>query len=322
MCYTIFMYTYRTIFKQALSLTFKHPSLWLFAGFAAFLGTASEIDLLFGGYAFGADAILFSFVLGLVEGGALSIGGLQGIGIVLATQPVFLLAILLVMLIGIALSSFGVLVMVVSQTALVSQTVAMSSNRTLRITECLRLGVAKFWPVFGFTVMLRIGITALIFLTTALATVKMSGILALFIVVFDILLVIAIIFSFLIKYAILGVILKGWKFSEAPKQALEIFRRNWLLSIEIAVVLFMIVLVTVSFLLFMLPVIFYYTAQLLGGFSFGVTLILLLSLVALAATEIALTIFHWATWAVVFELLTSKKATLTSFLQRILGRAS
>ncbi len=122
--------------------------------------------------------------------------------------------------------------------------------------------------------------------------------------------------SFIAKYAIIGVVLKDWRFSQALKLSWKLFTRNWLLSLEIAIVLFGIYFLATSFLLWLLFLIFVYSLKIFIGFTFGLPLVWLILLSVFIVIQIVLAIFHWATWAIVFELLTAPKTVLASWLSR------
>ena len=310
------MYHYSQIFKQALKIAFRNPGLWFFGLFVSLLGSAGEAEVLLGSYSFSGRGLLFSFWRGLAEGGLFTLAGVKGIFQALFINPVYLFIILLIFLLVLGLSVLVVWLVMVSLSALISQTISVSRNQNLNWQEGWQAGLIKFWPVFGLNVLLRAIISALFLIIGLLAFFNFPGSVAVFIAAFDIFITLVLIVSFIGKYAICGVVLKDWPFIDAIKSAWELFKRNWLLSFELAIILLGVYLITNSILIFVLGLILLYSLKLFAGFTFGLVIIFLLIFAVIVFVQVILAIFHWASWAIVFELLTGKKSVLLSALKR------
>ena len=307
------MYTYRQIFRQALKISWAYPSLWFFGLFVYFLGSTGELELTFSSLGFGGQRILFSFWTGLVEGGFFSTSGIQGL-LELGAFAVFGFVFLSLAVIG--LTVLMVWITNVSLGGLINQVIKISRNKPVSFREGFQLGLNKFWPVLGLNALLRIVAGALFGIFGALALITFPGSDFLYIVIFDIFLVVVLVMSFVTKYAICGVVLKGWKFKDSVKNAWSLFARNWLISLEIAVLLLLIFLALNAVLLFFTSLFFFYSVALFSDFTFGlIVLFIVLSAVFLIG-QIILTIFNWTVWAIVFELLTSPKQVLSSRLKK------
>jgi len=307
------MYTYRQIFKQAFKVAWQNPNIWFFGFFAVFLGG----DLIFSSYNFGIDRILFAFLQGLQAGGLFSLSGLSGAAKVFLIHPLFLFLIILIFLLLLSLVVLTVWLAVISQTALISQIVSLTKGKRLSWRAGFDFGLIKFWPVLGLNVLLRIVTWGLAGIVILLSAIKFPGYLLVFILLFDIVLAIELIVSFIGRYAICGIILKDWSFKESITSALDIFKKNWLLSFEIAIILFLISLLVNGLLFIVLPFLLLTFLGIYSGFTFGLIFLLSALLVAFLFVEIILVTFRWGSWVLVFELLTGRKLALASLLQRI-----
>jgi len=306
------MYTYRQILKQALKTAWHNPGLWFFGFFVILLGNIGELDLIISSYGFGRDNILLSFWQGLADGGLFSSAGISGTIKIFFTSPVYLFAIALFSLIILGLSVLVIWLVMVSQSALIGQVINISKNRKLSWRESFGLGLNKFWPVLGLNFLMRFAIWFLFTLSGLLAFFSFPADFIIFIPTFVIFLILIIGISFTSKYAICGVILKDWKFTSSIQSGFGVFKRNWLLSLEIALILLGVYLFANVFLLFFLSLILVLALKIYGGFWFGLILILFILAVIFIVAQTLLSIFHWATWVIVFELISNKKNLVAS----------
>tara|TARA_Y100000310_G_C20583052_1_gene763962 strand:- start:327 stop:1271 length:945 start_codon:yes stop_codon:yes gene_type:complete len=309
------MHTYKQIFKQAIKIAWFNPSLWIFGLLVALLGNAGEIELILGSAGFGGEGILLSFWQGLAEGGLFTIVGIKTFFGIILTSPFYFFSISLIMLTVIALSILTIWLVIVSQTALITKIVSIINNQELKWQKSFSIGLQKFWSILALNFLARFFIWFLLFIIAILASLKFSGEILVFIVVFNILLFLIIIISFILKYAIIGVVLKNWKFKQSLGKAWKIFIENWLLSLEIALIISLIFLLINSLMIFFISNIIISFLTLYVGFLFGLILLVLLAIMVFVAVQVLLTIFHWATWVIVFELLDNKKHTLVSILK-------
>ncbi|MFA6215719.1 MAG: hypothetical protein WC768_04065 [Patescibacteria group bacterium] len=314
------MYTYRQIFKEAIKIAWQNPSLWLFGFLVLLLGSTGELEMLLSGYGLAGNSILFSFWSGLAAGGMFSLAGVQGLVKMMSASPVYLFVILLVMLAILGVSVLVVWLITVAQGALVSQVVAVTKNRKLNFNQSWFLGMSKLWPVLGLNVILRAVMWSLFLVTGLIALLKFPGSIFVYIISFDIFLILILVFSFIIKYAICGVILKDWNFSGALKAAWQLFSRNWLLSLEIAIILFLIYFITNALMAFFLALVVVYSLRLYAGFAIGLAIIFFIIVAVFLLIQILLTIFSWAVWSLVFILITAPKRALNSRIASIFSR--
>lgn len=310
------MYTYRKIFLQALRVTVQHPGLWFFGFFVALLGGGGEIGVLLSGYGFSQNDIIGSFINGLAEGGLFSMAGLRGLTTVLLTHPGYLVVAVLIGVAALALAILTIWLITISQSAVISQSIEISHSKSFKWSQGMQAGVVNFWPVLGLNVAIRIfewliivGFT-LLMLTPFLWLTRLAE--AFGYIAIALMFVVAMV----VKYAMCGVILRGWKLLPSFVDGFHLLRRNLVTTFEVAFILFVTYLLVNMFLLLIMQLIFVFAIKAFATFLFGQIILVALLLGFFVWLEILLAIFHWATWAIVFELLTSKKALLESFIRR------
>jgi hypothetical protein len=316
------MYTYWQIFKQALKIAYKNPSLWFFALFTTFLGSAGGLELLLSGYGFGGQSLIFSFWQGLLEGGLFTPSGLRSAAKILLANPFYLITIAIIFLVVLGITILFIWLGTVSQTALIGKSMSITRNKNISFSDGFRWGVLKFWPVLALNAISQFIVWLLFFILSSLFLINPSNSLVVTMFIVDLVVTtvfftILLVISFIAKYAICGVVLRNWAFKDSVKASWEIFLKNWLVAVELAAILFFINLVVNSVLTFVMSLIFLYILKLYFGFTFGLALVFLILVSIFAIIQLMLVIFHWAAWAIAFEILAAKKNALLSITQRI-----
>lgn len=326
------MFFYRNILKQALSITWRHKYLWFFGLFATLIGGGGEYEILT--RVLGGDTTqnLFPNFSRLAETGVFSRNGLANMGQLFRNDPFTVVILILVSLIILALLLFLIWLMVVSQTALVNNSSEIIGNKKelpFGIKRGAAAGVKYFWPVFGLNVIIK-AIICLAFFLISLPVVfwatkiSPSAITLLYIILFIIFVPLAVVLSFIIKYAICYVIIKGSNLAKAIKEGWQLFIKNWLVSVEMAFILFFInFLVGLGIILAILILIvpFLFLALILYKvISFmGFWLVIVTGLIVLLAIIIgggaALTTFQTVSWTGLFTELVGRGGT--SKIERI-----
>jgi len=323
---------YRNILKQAFSLTWRHKYLWFFGLFATLIGGGGEYEVLTRGIGGDTTQNFFPNLSRLAETGIFSRNGLANMGELFKNDPFTTIILILVSLIILALVIFLVWLMIVSQTALVNNSAEIISNKKelpAGVKSGIAAGVKYFWPVLGLNIIIK-AIVYLAFFLISLPIVfwatKLSSptISSLYIILFIILVPVAIVLSFIIKYAICYVIIKGNNLMNAIKEGWQLFTKNWLISVEMAFILFFIsflvgLAIILAVLILIIP--FLFLALLLyKAISFiGFWLIIIIGLIVLLAIIIgggaALTTFQITSWTGLFIELVSHGGT--SKIERI-----
>ncbi len=311
------MYTYRQVFKQSLITLRQSPSIWFFGIFTGFLGNAGGLELIFSSYGFGSEGIIFAILSGLVEGGLFTKVAMQNLAKAIFTHPIYVFLTIMFFLLVIAISILALWLSTVCMSSLIAKVVAAAKNKKLEFKEAFSLGIAKFWPVLAVNILIRLISLFLFMLIGALALIKFPGAVFVFVICFIIILFLILIVSFIGKYAICGIVLENWKFKKAIKEAFGLFVRNWWLSLELAMILFLIYAAINLILIYFISWTLFLAFKAFPLFISALALTFTIVLAVFIAVQIALVVFIWGSWAIVFEILTSKKFALTSFLSKI-----
>jgi len=229
---------YRSILKKSWQITKKYKFLWVFGIFALWLGNGGEIRIFLKTLdfikQFAADNIvaLFANIFPFIS-------FFQGSGFSsILTGIIFTLIFFIFLLVGIWL-------VIISQTAIIKFSDAISDNRKISFKDLWKVSAPHFWSVLGLNLLSVAFVTILVFsllLPTLLIVISAGGKFALFlsILIWVIFLPVAAIISFVMKYAINFLLIKKEKFLASISKAWVLFKANWLVSIEMALAILII----------------------------------------------------------------------------------
>ncbi|MFH1661643.1 MAG: hypothetical protein ABIA02_00895 [Candidatus Falkowbacteria bacterium] len=325
---------YRNILSQALKITWQNKYLWFFGLFATLLGSGGGYDILFKSLNNETDNGILGFKK-FAETGIFSLTALKNIGRLAIEEPLSFLMIVVVGLVIIGLFCFLVWLAIVSQAGLVDNSaklIAEKKNKDLGIQSGVNIGIKNFWPVFSlnflakaivFLVFAILGF--IIFMSSGQFNAALSGLL--YLAVFIVSVPTSIVFLFIVKYAVAYVVVRGSSFSESIQQGWGLFKKNWLISIEMAFILFFINLVVgfavaLAILVLAVPFLFLalilYKAISLIGFWFIAILAVVLFLAIIILSGAFLASFQIASWTGLFLQLIGKGGV--SKIERIASR--
>ena len=323
---------YRKILSQALKITWHNKYLWFFGLFAVLLGSGGEYEIIFRGLTGDMNQGFLQGAGNIIQTGIFSKSALANIGALIANDSVHFTVLLLVGLAVIALFCFLVFISVVSQAALVNNSAAIIKSKKrikIGIKDGAISGIKNFWPVFGLNMLVKIAVFLAFFLVwlpiilTANEAVSAAANSAYFIA-FIILIPLAIVFSFVIKYAVAYVVISGVNFLESIKKGWALFAKNWLVSVEMAFILFVINLLAglalaLAVLTLMIPfaLMAFILYKFFAGIGFGLIAVLgfisILLIIILAGS--ILTSFYISSWTALFIKLVGRGGT--SKIERI-----
>jgi hypothetical protein len=298
------MSLYRETLGTSWSITRRYPWLWFFGLFAALVNNAGEYDIVSQNFGFLANLqnTLTSW-RDYANSGAISQFFIN-LGTFLSNDFLnFLLIVVALFLMGAAI----VWIIVVSQNALIASAAAAGQKKD-RVTflDGFWTSSSLFRPVFlvnllayavVYVPLLVLGsIPVWLFLNTGSTT-------ALFfasVIAFLFLIPINIVASLLTKYATAYIVVRNYKLKQAITAALALFAKNWLVSLEIAFLIFVIntaVTLVIGLVLIGLGL------PLSGLLGYIVFQIFMAFIAAVLAT------FQYATWTVLFLRLEQGKIT-------------
>lgn len=312
---------YRPILKKSWAITKKFKGLWFFGLFSALLASGefeillraisdptSEVSTLKG--------VFNAFVAGWQNGLAFSGNAFLGLWQALTGSPLTFLAAVVLLIVLVAIGLFIIWLSVVSQVGLVNNVNELNKNRSITLNGGIEAGLKKFWPVLLADIILKAVLTVLAFLLGR-ELIALSGLGwtadLFYYLSFVIFVAFAIVASFLIRYQILFIILKNEKFLAALNSAWNLFKKNWLITIELALVLFIIYFViafVVSFIVVILlsipfVLVFYFSSSLTLAAVISLIAFVLAVVIAALATAVFMT-FQWSTWTLAFNQINAK----------------
>ena len=301
------MRIYRDIIRSAWHVLWRYPWLWPFGLLAAAAGNGGEFSSLISK----VDTIAnqASLLTGLRQA-VLSHRfeqNLTDLGYSLSQRPLatagsFVLLGVVALLI--------IWLVIVSQAALIHGSGSLAAGQPTTFTKSAEAGNRHFWPILFLNVLARfatylvMAVAVLPFLISFLAQPNAASSLdSLIIISFLIFVPLAIIISFILKYAAISVVLEDSRWWVALSRAVNLFFRNWLVSIEMAGVLFtanlvlsMAVFALTANTLLGLPFSYYLT-----NFSAVTFLRYLPALLLVIAAGAWFSTFSYAAWTILFK---------------------
>lgn len=329
---------YRRILREASGIIWHNKFLWFFGLFATFLGSG-EYNLIVNGFSRSTSDKpltlgILDIVKNLIDIGFFKIQTLGNLKEVLIKNPFsfFMLVLILGIIIGIAI--FIIWLVIISQASLINATKKISSAAESDLHQEINENRGYFWQIFALdfiskfiTWILFVLIGLVVFVSAVKATIFTM---LLFMVAFIIFLSLSIIIAFITKYAVCFVVLKKKKWFDSIKSAINLFFSNWVVSLELALSLFVIdIVVKIVFvsivLLIAAPI--YMTGLLAFYFNLKISFwliiimpVILLSVLVFIMVGI-LTAFQYSSWTLLFAELTGKK-TITSKIARLASSLS
>ncbi|MFA4937215.1 MAG: hypothetical protein WC575_02945 [Patescibacteria group bacterium] len=321
---------YRDVLARAWKILWKNPWLWLFGIFAAFTANTGEYASLISSY----NKMIRQLGVVVALKHAIYTNELAGLGqniSVFLLQPVVLSVIMLVALAVVVL--MVVWLVTVSQIGLIEASGRLGNGETADFDSSFHSGVKHFWPVLWlniltkFLIYLLLAVATLPFLITFLTHQQEDwGFSWLFIIAFLIFIPLSLIVAFVVKYAIAYVVLKSKTWWEALEYGINLFLRNWLISLEMAAALFVVYIIMGMVIYMILPTDMpLLVAELFSGFDFYIFLKLLPSLLAFIIIGAGYGAFQYIAWILLFDRLTegtalAKLTRLTSEVPEYLSR--
>lgn len=311
---------YRPILKKAWAITKKYKNLWFFGLFVAILGLSGEYEILIRAFYNPAiqttdQGIIEAAIEGAQSGWADAIitnqTSLTNVWNSIISQPSALIFIALIIVLAVAISLFLIWLSVISQIGLIKNADQNSKNRKATLNQGIDFAVTKFWSVLLSNIILKI-IIFLLFLILGFAIIALSGqgLLGtiLYYLAFIIFVVIVFTVSFLIRYQIMYLILNKESFFKSWKSAFDLFKNNWLISLEMALILFLFYILAAILTSLIALIVITSIAIIFKLTTYSIWILALLGFIILIA-GIALTFlitailntFQWSSWVILFN---------------------
>lgn len=323
---------YRNILKKSFTIVKRYRFLWFFGVFAAILGNGGEVQMLF------RSDSLTNLPTNLNSlGQFLELNAPRDLvyntWFLLKLQPALIIPLLLLFLL---LLLFIVWLIMVSQAALVHSVARINSSKAVNFRNVFADTYQLAGPVFllnFFTRLVLYGILVILsvpFLSLlVLSNHSDIGLIGLVLLGFIVLVPLAIIMNFILKYALVYLVADNEKVWPAFRNAFRLFWKNWFVSIEMGIIMFFInILVGLGafVLLFFLMVPFLALVVLFSALEQMVLASLALVLVAVILIGVIvlvgswLSVFQYSVWTLLFFEL--KRGRAYPKVMRLLARGS
>ncbi len=333
------MSLYRNILLNALKISWRNKYLWIFGVFASFLSTSGGYEMMINALK-GEESAYAPGIQGFIESGLFSRTGFAEFKLMFASADISAFAsTIFIGLIVIVLSLFVLWISVVSQVAVVKETAVLTkSNKTKvkssdNLARLIKSGMSHFWQVFSINLTLKIILSLFFVLVSAPLFVmvgKETGYLfeLLFIVIFVLFLGLTLAISFVAKYAIVANVTRDLSIIKSIKLGFNIFINNWIISLELAFILFSLnFVVGLALMLFILilviPLYFlsFLLLKLTGVVGFWLIVVpgVLAIFIFITIIGAVLTCFQIGSWTGLFIKLISKKEQKSKVLRVIEG---
>lgn len=324
------MFSYRTLLKQAWDIAWKHKYLWFFGLFAALVSGGGSWEyqiftqnfnqgLINGSYSYLSQILAIGELMKNFSTGFVNLFNYNWYTIINAFSVILLSAILLIFFLWLA---------IVSQIALIngSKKISISKKKEYKLSlhETITESHGHFWTVLALNIINKILllfffiIASLPLLLMAINNSTLSS--YIYVILFVIFVPVSLGVSFIIKYAICYNIIDDESLVVSIEKAWRLFKKNWLISLEMAVGLFIInflssglILILIS--LFLLPLLL---LGLIFKFGWLVILTLIITIVIIAVFGSLLTTFQTASWTNLF--IRIKDKGVLAKLERIFHR--
>ena len=310
---------YRDIFKEATQVTWKNKYLWFFGLFAALFGASGDYEII--SRFLTGDSSVFGWGA-ILQTNVFSFQTFNTISDFMTEDPLSFILTMFVALFILVLVIFIVWLATVSLSALVANAAALTAGKKVSFKDGVEVGGKNFWSVFALNIFNKVLVSA-IFLMIALPLALSAGrsLIAynfFYFLVFIIFVPVAIVASFIVKYAIAYKVIKNKSLLDSLRLSWRLFLKNWLISVEMAFILFvlnflyglavlLLMFILAVPLLFLALILYYFTS--FFGFWLVATIGLILFFILIAAAGAFIAAFQIYSWTSLFIELTGRGAT-------------
>lgn len=224
------MTLYRNIIKESWLTMIRSKYLWFFGLFAMLLGNGGEYEILFRSI---DKEEKVSILAGFWEQSWEIVRNLPSVGHTLWTDPGGAFLVLLGWFIVLAIIAFVAWLVNVSQAAIVDAVARQARDKENNLSIGLEKGIKFFWPVFFLNFTIKVLVAAGLFLLGYFLNPYLN------VLIFLLLIPFLIVSSFVAKYVIAYTVVRKEKLKEAFVSAIKLFKKNWLISLELAFILYL-----------------------------------------------------------------------------------
>jgi hypothetical protein len=307
------MRIYRDVLKQSWSILWHYAWLWPFGLLAALSGVGAEYNSLIAA----ADRInnqadFLGVLKSFTAAGGLSQAWQSFLNSFTATPLLFVWGLVLLLIIALLI----VWLVVVAQATLIHAVGAIDKKQSTSFSQAAEAGVHSFWPIFWlnlltkFVIYIILSVAFLPFLISFLAQQTASwNFDSLIVISFLVSVPLSIVVSFILKYAAIYIVLEKQSWWRALANAVNLFGRNWLVSLEMAGLMFVISFALSMLVYFLIPAEFILQLSFLWQQFDSLTMIRVIrSALVLVITGSLYATFQYIAWVILFRFINTGQA--------------
>jgi len=309
--------SYKSILHSAWQITFKNKVLWLFGIFASFIALEGVYEIVLSQLKLFKKLNVFHLELITLYEKQISFINYHTYFWKSFSQDIFSYFVIVLIL---TIFILFIWLVFISQIYIIKAAEALYKKKKIQSNQILEQSMPKFWSVLGLNIVVKIilyaGFIGLSLpLLYALLNQSESQILSANLFFFIVFTIFAIILSFIAAYATNFIVLKGLHIFEAIHEAWSLFRRNIILSLEVAFVLFILKLLSIIIIFCILAVVFVplfvifviaLQTQNAVAFILVITLVILFFTIISALINAIYSVFYLASWTITFLSITQE----------------
>lgn len=320
------MYTYRSILKKALKISWQYKYLWFFGLFATLINPGGEYQILNKTIRDGLYGNFSDTFNVLNSTGIFSLKALSNMFDLMNANPLSAIMTAIAIILLICIIAFVVWLAISSQGSIISRVQKIEEGKVAIKSDFrsdLQSGSRFFWPILGFNFFLKIGVDAAFLFVSLPVILMITNSIAfsiLYITFFILFIPVAITLSLLTKYAMIFTVVKKKKFVDSIKSSWKLFKNNWIISLEMAIAVFSINIlasfaILLIILMFAMPLFFVSLAM---GKIMLTWIVVLFMILFMVATGSFLTTFQITSWTSLF--LQLNRGVFLSKIERLLKK--
>lgn len=302
------MFSYRSILKKALRTSWHYKYLWFFGLFATLINPGGEYQILNKIIKNGLYGDISENFQAVASTGILSLKSFSNMLGLMKANPLSALMTIIAVVLLLCLICFIIWLAISSQGAIVRKIWKIDSKKGSNradFREDLNEGSKSFWPILGFNFLLKIAINfAFIIVSLPVILMLTNNILfsIIYIILFILFIPIAISLSLISKYAIGYSVLKKDTFTNSLKKSWQLFTKNWIISLEMAITLFSISIIgsfAILLVILLFPMPLFFVCLALGKITIA-WLVILLIIIFMIISGSFLATFQISVWTDLF----------------------
>ena len=236
---------YRKILKRAWAVSWKNKWLWIFGLFAAIVGNGSVYQSLLRGFSnIDSGYTIFDTMREYSASGVFSTISFAKIAQLWQADATMFGSIIFSMLFILCVLALLFAIGIISQGSLIFGLLEIDTNKPVNLRTALRSGKEHFWRIFGLNLFTKIFLLSLLILLAYLISLIITASsvvnMIIYIVSFLLFFILGMVIYFITIYGTSFVVLRNRKVFPALRSAFDLFRKDIIVNLEMALILFIV----------------------------------------------------------------------------------